>query len=400
MLNRCRPSHLQQDQIMLDIEKYKEIAGVAFTADARNSNAPQGSYYTDPEIHDLELKKVFGYEWNYFCHQSQVPNAGDYKTGEVGGHAVYVIRGKDGDIRAFYNVCQHRGHELLQDAQGNARVVVCPYHAWTYDAEGNLRGAPKMKEVEGFDRSKVKLCQVRCEIVGGFVFLNFSDDAPAFREMCPEFEPIITSMVAEVDKLQFVKQKNYDIKANWKIVTENFLEAYHVEFSGEAHQALGEIIDIETYRFNISGRTIEYTAGGGADDVLPYDKNAEDAFTNTKNAPFHQCFLFPHMTFSIFPGTNMMFVFNMRPNGPERTAEEIIYFTLDGSFSDPTETAEEYVSDSLNPEDISLVEAVHRGLKSKGYQPGRLMVDPEMKEAWGEQFVHHFNTLNLAALTR
>lgn len=385
---------------MLDLNQIKALAGEKFTDDATHSHAANGAYYTDPEIHKLELEKVFGYEWNYFCHQSQIPNPGDYKLGEVAGQSIYVIRGRDEQIRAFFNVCQHRGHELLSQPEGNARVVVCPYHAWSYDTEGNLRGAPKMKEVDGFDRSKVKLCQIRCEVVGGFVFLNFSDDAPSFREMAPDFEPILTSMVAEVEKLQFVKQKNYDIAANWKIVTENFLEAYHVEFSGEAHVALGNIIDIDTYRFNITGRCIEYTAGGGEEEVIPYDVNKEAAFTNTKNAPFHQCFLYPHMSFSIFPGTNMMFVFNMRPNGPESTSEEIIYFTLDGSFSEPTETAEEYVSDNLNPEDIQLVEAVHRGLKSKGYQPGRLMVDPEMKAAWGEQFIHHFNTLNLAALTR
>lgn len=386
---------------MLDGKQVQALAGEAFTDDATNSHAANGRYYTDPEIHQLELDKVFGREWNYFCHQTQIPNQGDYMTGEVGGEALYVIRGKDDQIRAFFNVCQHRGHELLKEPSGNIRsVVVCPYHAWSYDLEGNLRGAPKMKEVAGFDRSAVRLSSIRVEVVGGFVFLNFDPDAPPFREMAPEFEPILTSMVEEVGKLQFVKRKDYDIAANWKIVTENFLEAYHVEFSGDAHVALGNIIDVDTYKFNISGRTIEYTAGGGAEEVLPYNANSADDFTNSKNAPFHQCFLYPHMTFSVFPGTNMMFVFNMRPSGPESTAEQIIYFTLDGSMSEPTATAEDYVSDSLNPEDIALVEAVQRGLRSKGYKPGRLMVDPEQQAAWGEQFIHHFNQLNLAALTR
>ena len=386
---------------MLDQARIEAIVGKGFTNDATNSQAAEGSYYTDPEIHRQELDKVFGYEWNYFCHQSQIPNPGDYKTGEVGGHRIYVLRGRDNEIRAFFNVCQHRGHELLKEPSGNVRgVVVCPYHAWSYDHEGNLRGAPKMKEVKDFDRSKVKLTSIRTEVVGGFVFLNFDPNARPFREMAPEFEPILTSMVPDVEKLQCVKAKDFDISANWKIVTENFLEAYHVEFSGDAHVALGNIIDIDTYRFNISGRTIEYTAGGGDADVIPYDLNETDAFSNSKGARFHQVFLYPHMSFSVFPGTNMLFVFNMRPDGPERTAEEIIYFTLDGSMSAPTETAEEYVSDNLNPEDIELCEAVHRGLKSRGFVPGRLMVDPEKQAAWGEQFIHHFNTLNLEALTR
>lgn len=376
------------------------IVGDGFTDDAANTHAPAGRYYVDPAVHRLEMEKVFHHEWNYFCHQSQIPDPGDYMTGVVGEESLYVIRGRDDVIRAFYNVCQHRGHELLSGSGNIRSVVVCPYHAWSYDMEGNLRGAPRMKEVKGFDRSKVRLSPIRVEVVGGFVFINFDHDAEPFREMAPEFEPVLTSMVAEVEALQFVKKKDYDIRANWKIVTENFLEAYHVEFSGEAHKALGNIIDVETYRFNISGRTIEYTAGGGKADVIPYDLNEDDDFTNTANARFHQVFLFPHMTFSVFPGTNMLFVFNMRPNGPEKTAEEIIYFTLDGSMSAPTETAEAYVSDSLNPEDIELVEAVQRGLRSKGYTPGRLMVDEQARAGWGEQFIHHFNQLNLAALER
>lgn len=266
--------------------------------------------------------------------------------------------------------------------------------------QGNLRGAPKMNEVKGFDRSRVQLTSIRVEVTGGFVFLNFDENALTLREMAPEFESIITAMVAETEKLQFVKKKAYAINANWKLVTENFLEAYHVEFSGEAHVALGNIIDVDTYDFSISGRTIEYTADGGNPNVIPYDMNEQDAFTNSRNAPFHQVFLYPQMTFSVFPGTNMLFVFNMRPDGPDRCAEEIIYFTLDSTMSEPTETADAYVSDQLNPEDIALVEAVQRGVRSKGYKPGRLMVDENQAAGWGEQFVHHFNMLNLAALRR
>lgn len=383
---------------MFDQSYVREILGDRFTDDATFSHAPNGKYYTDPAVHEMELDRVFGHEWNYVCHRTQVPEKGDYLVTEIAGESIYVQRGRDDVIRAFYNVCQHRGHELLTGTGNPPSVVKCPYHAWCYDHDGNLKGAPKMREVKGFDRGDVKLSGIRCELAGGFVFINFDEDAAPFHEMAPEFEPIITAMVGEVERLQFVKKNDYDINANWKIVTENFLEAYHVEFSGEAHLALGDIIDTDTYDFSIDGRTIEYTAGGGAPEVMPYDMSARDDFTNAKDKPFHQVFLFPHMTFSVFPGTNMMFVFNMRPNGVGKTAEEIIYFTLDGTFSEPSETAEAYLSDALNPEDIALVEAVHRGLKSRGYNPGRLMVDTEAKAGWSEHFVHHFNMLNLQAL--
>ncbi len=376
-----------------------DIVGAAFTDSASTSHAPIGSYYTDPAVHALELDCVFGHEWNYVGHASEVAEAGAYLVRTIGRESVFVIRDSDDEIRAFYNVCQHRGHQLL-DGRGCTNVVVCPYHAWSYALDGALKGAPKMREVPGFDRSDVALAPVRLDVVAGFLFVNLDDAAPPLAEMAPRFEPILRSMVAEPEQLQPVKTKAFDIAANWKIVTENFLEAYHVEFSGPAHRGLVRIIDTATYEFDIDGRTIEYRARGGEPGTLPYDSNPDDAFVDAPGPPFHQVFLFPHMTFSVFPGTNMLFVFNMAPNGVDRCAEEITYFSLDPDLSEPSATAEDFVSEQLNAEDIALVEAVQRGVASAGYRPGRLMVDAEQRAGWGEQFVHHFNTLNLAALER
>lgn len=378
----------------------EDLVGPQFTDDATTSNAAHGPYYTDQSIHQLEIEQVFSREWGYLCHAGQIPKPGDYLVSEIGGESLYVIRGRDETVRAFFNVCQHRGHELLQ-GQGNVpNVVVCPYHSWSYGMEGDLRGAPKMRLVSDFDKSEVTLTPVRVEVIGGFVFANLDDDAPSLREAAPAFETILLSMIAESNQLKLVRQWEYDIAANWKIVTENFLEAYHVEFSGPAHQALANIIDVDTYRFEISGRTIEYTAKGGDPSVLPYEVNSNDAFTNSRGAPFHQVFLYPNMTFSVFPGTNLLFVFNIRPNGPDRCAEEITFFALDPEISEASAMAEAYVSQQLNHEDVALVEGVQRGIRSRGYRPGRLMVDPEQSEGWSEHFVHHFNQLNLAALNR
>jgi len=346
------------------------------------------------------IEQVFAREWVYFCHASEIPGPGDYLVGDVAGESMYAIRGRDGTVRVFYNVCQHRGHQLLQGQGSIGNVVVCPYHSWSYSTEGDLRGAPKMRLVADFDKSAVALSPVRVENVGGFLFVNLDDNAPSLRDAARSFEPILRSMVAESDQLQLVRRSEYDIAANWKIVTENFLEAYHVEFSGPAHQALANIIDVDTYRFEITGRTIEYTAKGGDPSALPYDVNETDAFTNSRGAPFHQVFLYPNMTFSVFPGTNLLFVFNIRPNGHDRCAEHITFFALDTDISDASQMAEIYISQQLNHEDVALVEGVQRGIQSKGYQPGRLMVDPETSQGWSEHFVHHFNQLHLTALER
>lgn len=383
-----------------DTRALDEIVGDTYPADARVAHAMPGRYYTDPDLHALEVERVFSSEWIYFCHQSQIANQGDYVVDAVAGQSVYAMRGADGEIRVFYNVCQHRGHELLTGTGTVANVVVCPYHSWSYGDDGSLRGAPKMRHVPNFCKEDVQLTQVRTEIIAGFVFVNLDEGASPLRELAPTFESIITSMVVEADQLQFVTKRAYDIKANWKVVVENFLEAYHVEFSGPAHRSLSGIIDVDTYEFTMAQRTIEYRARGGAPEALPYASNLTDDFTNTAGAAFHQVFLYPHMTFSVFPGTNMLFVYNMRPNGPANCAEEIIYFALDPDVSDASRTAEEYISLQLNHEDIELVEAVFRGLQSKGYRPGRLMVDEDQSQSWSEQFVHHFNFQNVASLRR
>ena len=376
----------------------EQLVGAGFAETAANSQAAHGRYYTDEAIYRLEVDRVFRREWSFVCHSTEIAEPGDYRVVEVGDESLYVIRGRDDEVRAFYNVCQHRGHQLLTGEGTIPNVVVCPYHSWSYGMDGNLRGAPKMRQVPNFCKADVALTPVRVETVGGFVFVCLDDTVPSLRERAPQFETILRSMVEEAAGLRFVQRRSYDIAANWKIVTENFLEAYHVEFSGPAHQALTRIIDTDTYRFELSGRTIEYTARGGEPDALPYESNPQPAFTNSRGAAFHQVFLYPHTTFSVFPGTNMLFVFNMRPDGPERCAEDITYYALDPSISDASQTAEAYISQQLNHEDVALVEAVQRGVRSKGYRPGRLMVDESQTESWGEQFVHHFNAVHLESL--
>lgn len=384
----------------MDAAQIHTLIGPGFSAEAISSHAPAGTWYTDPELAAAEQQRIFGREWNYVCHHSELAEPGAYRVVTVAGQSLYVIRGRDGELRAFHNVCQHRGHELLTGQGVVGNVVVCPYHSWSYGHEGDLRGAPKMRQVPDFCKEDVALASIRIEVIGGFIFVNLDPNAEPLREGAPDFEPILQSMAAEAEDLQLVGVHTFDIAANWKIVTENFLEAYHVEFSGQAHQALGNVIDVDTYRFAISGRTIEYTAKGGLPDVLPYASNPTDAFTNSRGAPFHQVFLWPNMTFSVFPGTNLMFVYVMSPKGTDRTAEQILWFGLDADVTKASREAEDYVSRALNHEDISLVEAVQRGVRSPGYRPGRLMVDADQSEGWSEQFVHHFTSLTLEALTR
>ena len=109
-------------------------------------------YYTDPQVFEIETAGLLARTWQFGCHASELSDIGDYATFEIGGESLFAIRGRDEKIRVFYNVCQHRAHQLVQ-GKGTTRVVVCPYHAWTYELTGELRAGPNIKAVEGFDKS-------------------------------------------------------------------------------------------------------------------------------------------------------------------------------------------------------------------------------------------------------
>ena len=126
-------------------------------------------YYTDPEVFRLENRGLLARTWQFGCHSSELPKIGDYVTFEIANESLFAIRGRDEKIRFFFNVCQHRAHQLVK-GKGNTRVVVCPYHAWAYELNGKLRTGPNINSVEGFNRNKICLKQVRSEEFLGFVF--------------------------------------------------------------------------------------------------------------------------------------------------------------------------------------------------------------------------------------
>ncbi len=141
-------------------------------------------YYTDPEVFRIETDGVLARTWQFGCHTSDIPAAGDYATFEIAGESLVAIRGRDKQIRVFFNVCQHRAHQLVSGT-GTTRVLVCPYHAWTYELTGELRAGPNLKAVEGFDKSSICLTQVRAEEFLGFLFVNLDPDAEPMEAWFP-----------------------------------------------------------------------------------------------------------------------------------------------------------------------------------------------------------------------
>ena len=377
--------------------RFRRLVGDGFAKDPTESFTPEAEFYFDPQILGAEQRCIFGRNWLYFAHHSQLPDAGDYVTGDTAGQSVYVIRGRDGSIRGFFNVCQHRAHQLLRGTGNVKNTIRCPYHSWTYEMDGSLRGAPKCESVKNFSRGDIRLQPVGVDVIGGFIFVNLDASAVPLSVSAPHFAEKFLAMCPEASQLRFTMRQDFEIKANWKIVVENFLENYHSFYSGPAHGQLSDVIDQDSYRWTIDGKVIEFLGKGGTAEKLPYEMLGGRKFTG-RSEGFQIVFLWPNMAFIIIPGASMLLVFLMNPNGAEATSEPLLYFGLDGDLDRGTASAVEWFNNVLGPEDVELVESVQRGLHSRGYRRGRLMVDSEQKEVWSEHFLHHFNSLNIAAL--
>ncbi len=184
-------------------------------------------FYCDPDIFKRDLQKIVGKAWLYVDHVSEIPNKGDFLLYNIGEESIIVVRGKDGAVNAFFNVCRHRGSHICLKESGNVRTLTCPYHAWVYDLDGNLVGARGMPE--DFDKGKFPLhkCQVR--VWHGLIFINMAaeddPDVAPFDVMADDLERFVA--LHRLEDTKIVHREVYPTAANWKLVVDNFRECYH-----------------------------------------------------------------------------------------------------------------------------------------------------------------------------
>ena len=183
--------------------------------------------YSDAEFFALELERVFAPAWQVVCHESDVPAAGDWHTLDYIGESVIVVRGRDLALRAFTNVCRHRGSRLVDGASGCARKLVCPYHAWTYDLDGSLAGVPDSDSYPGLDKSRHALAPVAMEVWRGFVFVRLKDEGPSVAEMMAPYEAMIDPYrFSELQALGRVTLRPRSV--NWKNIGDNYSDGLHI----------------------------------------------------------------------------------------------------------------------------------------------------------------------------
>jgi phenylpropionate dioxygenase-like ring-hydroxylating dioxygenase large terminal subunit len=247
-------------------------------------------YYTDPAIFEVEKAGVLSRTWQFAAMRASLENPGDYVAFDLAGESLFSIMGRDGVIRTFYNVCQHRAHQLLQGA-GTTRVVVCPYHAWTYELTGRLRAAPNTQIVAGFDRSSICLTEVRTEVFLGFVFVNLDPDATPMDDWFPGARAELEQFMPHWADLKPLEWVEIPENCNWKVSVENYSECYHCTLNHPTF-ATG-VIKPETYDIQPQGLLPAPHDGMPSLDQLTYDIDSGFPTTTGIRAGFSgRCFPF------------------------------------------------------------------------------------------------------------
>ena len=310
------------------------------------------SWYSDPAILESELQRIFLCSWQYAGHLGELQGPGSYFASATGPIPIVITLDANGTLRGFVNVCRHRGAILAEDASKRG-TIQCPYHAWTYGLDGCLRAAPRAGDDPGFDASRVKLLAVSVGTWGPFVFANPDPHAEPLRDSLGDLPEVIAEHGLDVESLRFNQRAHYEIRANWKIAVENYLECYHCQLN---HPALVQVID---------ERRLELRAGGlRTSQFAPIDQRSLDgrgpidARGGLPSAQFH--LLFPSLKFNVLPGPANLSIGPLWPTSPVTCAGYLDYWFADGA--DQQWIDELFALDAeIGAEDTALVEAVQRG---------------------------------------
>ncbi|MDH3689035.1 MAG: aromatic ring-hydroxylating dioxygenase subunit alpha [Gammaproteobacteria bacterium] len=361
-----------------------------FSANPELSYTLPSYYYYDADIFEQEKTRIFQQTWQYVGHSERVSTRGDYFTCEVHGESIFVMRGTDGTLRAFYNVCSHRAHQLLSGS-GNTSTIVCPYHAWSYELDGRLRYARNSESVAGFNSAEFCLKEVQVEVFLNFVFVNLDLNGPSLKDQTGTLEDEIRSFSPRLDELTLAHRRSYEIKANWKNIMENYSECYHCPMS---HPSFANgVVDMQSYRITLNDIHHSHKSRSKPPQDRAYKFNGD---VTAHAQEFGGWFIWPNLAIEVYPGGNLN-VFHVMPVAPEVSLQHIEWYFLDNTPTQEETEIVQFLHDTVRLEDVELCESVQRGLRSRGYHQGRLVVDPERTDA-SEHAVHHFQSLVRSAL--
>jgi choline monooxygenase len=360
--------------------------GKGYDSDPASSYSLHADAYTRHEWYAADQQKIIARTWQWVCHVEKTRNPGAYVTAEVAGQPIAVVRDNSGELRAFYNVCKHRAHQLLS-GEGNSSLIVCPYHAWTYKLDGRLHGAQHTKNLKQFNKNEICLDQIQVEEFCGFVFVNLDSSAPPLSEQSGGLQEEIMQWAPDVAGLTFGHRLSYDIKSNWKNVVDNFLECYHCPV---AHKDFCDLVDMDTYKVTTHGIYSSHMADAGNTPNTAYDVSEATVKTHAV------WWLWPTTCLMRYPGRSSMIVLNIIPVGVDRTLETYDFYLETPEPNQMELDAIRYLDEVLQVEDIALVESVQKGMNTPAFEQGRIVHDPD-GSGKSEHALHHFHGLVLDA---
>jgi len=340
-----------------------------------------GSWYTDRRVEELERTTVWSKSWQLVARAAQVAEPGQYVTATVGGEPIVVVRGSDRELRAFFNVCRHHAAAVMTAPCGTADRLRCPYHGWTYDLTGKLRGLPDMDGVRELDKSAMGLVPVHVATWEHFVFVHLDRDPVPLIESLGALVGQVAPL--ELSKLTFCERREYELSCNWKVFVDNYLDGgYHVP---HLHSGLDSILDYTEYTIESFERFCLQSS--------PIDTSKGDAMTaSVRKGQALYYWVYPNLMLNWYEGyldTNLVI-----PLGIDRMRVIFEFY-----FDDVSDGARERnrksmdVSERIQDEDHAICESVQQGLGSRAYTAGRLSVRREA----GENLFHKLLARDLRA---
>jgi len=326
-------------------------------------------WYTDPEILQLESERGFGGNWIAVGRVDQVARAGEFFTAELAGEPLLLVRGPDGELRAFYNVCRHHAAPVATAPCGLAQSFRCPYHGWNYGLDGSLKGTPEFAGVCNFDRAANGLAAVAVDVWENFVLVNLSPNAISLRSYLSDLAGRVSPL--GLQSLQFHSQREYTLDCNWKVYVDNYLDGgYHVP---HLHKGLNSVLDYAHYTIENGERYCLQSS-----PMVASEDHAEVSATRTGDRAWY-FWLYPNFMMNVYEGvmdTNLVL-----PLGSNRCRVIFDFFFADVSGEREEQNAASVAtSDRVQAEDVGICESVQRGLASRAYGAGRLSVRREAGE--------------------
>jgi phenylpropionate dioxygenase-like ring-hydroxylating dioxygenase large terminal subunit len=348
-------------------------------------------YFVSPEVFAEEQDRIFSKQWVLVGHQNQIAEPGDYFVTKVASESLIIVRDKGGEVHGFYNVCRHRGTRLREDRNGHLSAIQCPYHAWTYGLDGRLIGAPHMDQVPDFDKADYSLHAVNLALWEGLIFVNLGDAATqrgGYRSLEDWFVPLNGKFSHwNLPKLCAAKRIEYDVKANWKLMFENYSECYHCP---GVHPMLSKVSPYDSAENDLTegpflGGFMKINKGAGLTMsgkacALPVGKieNLQEVFYYS---------IFPNMLLSLHP--EYVMVHQLWPQSPERTLIVCDWLFHPEAFGRKDFRPEDAIEfwDMTNKQDWHVCELSQQGIASRAYEPGPYSPRESIPAAWDEYYL-------------